>query len=88
MSAPRKPRSAVSGTSCFWRGSQGLERITQQWGPKATALVAAPNDDDFIAADTSAYNSEVNEFFNRVRHHLNVEDITFEFINLDPDTRA
>lgn len=32
---------------------------------------------------TSAYNSEVNEFFNRVRHHLSVEDITFEFVNED-----
>ena len=32
---------------------------------------------------TDAYNSEVNEFFNRVRHHLNVENIEFEFINED-----
>lgn len=155
-------------------GSRGLERITQQWGPEATVLVAATDDDAVIAAAqairpgidtsgrrvavllrllrdagvfdedikamtavlselrlvapadvagsaqrvlytafaqaltaaiaphlnnqaTSEYNSEVNEFFNRVRHHLNVEDITFEFINedvmagvldLDPDTRA
>lgn len=27
------------------------------------------------------YNSAVNEFFNRVRHHMSVEDIEFDFIN-------
>jgi hypothetical protein len=32
---------------------------------------------------TDTYNAEVNEFFNRVRHHLNVENIEFEFINED-----
>ncbi len=32
---------------------------------------------------TDAYNAEVNEFFNRVRHHLNVENIEFDFINED-----
>ena len=30
---------------------------------------------------TFNYNSAVNEFFNRVRHHLNVENIEFDFIN-------
>ena len=32
---------------------------------------------------TFKYNSAVNEFFNRVRHHMSVEDIEFEFINED-----
>jgi hypothetical protein len=32
---------------------------------------------------TGAYNAEVNEFFNRVRHHLSVENIEFDFINED-----
>lgn len=27
------------------------------------------------------FNREVNEFFNRVRHHMNVEDIDFDFFN-------
>ena len=30
---------------------------------------------------TDAYNAEINDFFNHVRHHLNVEDIEFDFIN-------
>ena len=30
---------------------------------------------------TFNYNSAVNEFFNRVRHHMSVEDIEFDFIN-------
>jgi hypothetical protein len=30
---------------------------------------------------TAAFNSAVNEFFNRVRHHMSVEDIEFDFIN-------
>lgn len=30
---------------------------------------------------TDAFNGEVNEFFNRVRHHMNVEDIDFDFFN-------
>lgn len=30
---------------------------------------------------TDSFNSEVNEFFNRVRHHMNVEDIDFDFFN-------
>ena len=30
---------------------------------------------------TFKYNSAVNEFFNRVRHHMNVENIEFDFIN-------
>lgn len=34
-------------------------------------------------AATDTYNAEVNEFFNRVRHHLNVENIEFDFINDD-----
>ena len=28
-----------------------------------------------------SFNREVNEFFNRVRHHMNVEDIDFDFFN-------
>lgn len=28
---------------------------------------------------TDAFNHEVNEFFNRVRHHMSVEDIEFDF---------
>ena len=141
-------------------GSSGLANITEQWGPKAAALVAARSDDDVIEAArairpdletgggrvailmrllretgvvdddiktatavlselrlvapgdvaasaqrvlykafiremtaafaphlhrqaTNAYNAEVNEFFNRVRHHLNVENIEFDFINED-----
>lgn len=31
------------------------------------------------AADS--FNREVNDFFNRVRHHMNVEDIEFDFFN-------
>lgn len=30
---------------------------------------------------TFRYNSAVNELFNRVRHHMNVEDIDFDFVN-------
>ncbi len=30
---------------------------------------------------TDAFNHEINDFVNRVRHHMNVEDIEFEFIN-------
>ena len=30
---------------------------------------------------TFKYNSAVNEYFNRVRHHLSVENIEFDFIN-------
>ena len=30
---------------------------------------------------TFKYNSAVNEFFNRVRHHMSVENIEFDFIN-------
>jgi hypothetical protein len=30
---------------------------------------------------TTAFNAAVNEFFNRVRHHMSVEDIEFDFIN-------
>lgn len=30
---------------------------------------------------TFKYNSAVNEFFNRVRHHMSVEDIEFDFLN-------
>lgn len=30
---------------------------------------------------TDAFNAEVNDFFNRVRHHMNVEDIDFDFFN-------
>lgn len=136
----------------------GLQRITEQWGPKAAALVAASNDDEVAQAArsispgletgggrvavlmrllretgvldediraatavlselrlvapgdvadsaqrvlytafaremtailapplnlraTAAYNAEVNEFFNRVRHHMSVEDIQFDFVN-------
>ena len=32
---------------------------------------------------TQDYNAEVNDFFNHVRHHLNVENIEFDFINED-----
>ena len=32
---------------------------------------------------TESFNHEVNEFFNRVRHHMNVEDIDFDFFNED-----
>lgn len=141
-------------------GSRGIERITEQWGSKFTALAAAQDDAEVIdaarairpeldtdggrvaivmrllresgvldedikaatavlselrlvapadvaasgqrvlykalaremtaafaphlnRAATDAYNAEVNEFFNRVRHHLNVENIEFEFINED-----
>src|SRR6516164_6564852 len=30
---------------------------------------------------TDAFNHEINDFVNLVRHHMNVEDIEFEFIN-------
>lgn len=30
---------------------------------------------------TFKYNSAVNDFFNRVRHHMSVEDIEFDFVN-------
>lgn len=30
---------------------------------------------------TDSFNNEVNEFFNRVRHHMNVEDIDFDLFN-------
>jgi hypothetical protein len=30
---------------------------------------------------TDSFNQEVNGFFNRVRHHMNVEDIEFDFFN-------
>lgn len=30
---------------------------------------------------TVAFNAEVNEFFNRVRYHMSVEDIEFDFVN-------
>jgi hypothetical protein len=30
---------------------------------------------------TESFNREVNDFFNRVRHHMNVEDIDFDFFN-------
>ena len=30
---------------------------------------------------TDSFNQEVNAFFNRVRHHMNVEDIDFDFFN-------
>ena len=30
---------------------------------------------------TFNYNSAVNEFFNRVRHHMSVENIEFDFVN-------
>lgn len=139
-------------------GSVGLERISDQWGSNATALVAARTDDEVVAAAraihpglesgggriailmrllretgvldeevragtaalselrliapadvatsaqrvlygalieemteafaphlhrkaTYAYNAAVNEFFNRVRHHMSVEDIEFDFVN-------
>lgn len=32
---------------------------------------------------TDAFNGAVNEFFNRVRHHMNVEDIDFDLFNQD-----
>jgi hypothetical protein len=32
-------------------------------------------------AATDSFNQEVNGFFNRVRHHMNVEDIDFDFFN-------
>ena len=32
---------------------------------------------------TDSFNREVNDFFNRVRHHMNVEDIDFDFFNQD-----
>ena len=32
-------------------------------------------------AATDSFNQEVNAFFNRVRHHMNVEDIDFDFFN-------
>ena len=30
---------------------------------------------------TTAFNAEVNEFLNRVRNHMSVEDIEFDFVN-------
>lgn len=30
---------------------------------------------------TTVFNAAVNEFFNRVRHHMSVEDIEFDFVN-------
>jgi hypothetical protein len=32
---------------------------------------------------TKSFNREVNDFFNQVRHHMNVEDIDFDFFNED-----
>ena len=40
--------------------------------------IAAP---DLNRHATFKYNSAVNEFFNRVRHHMSVENIEFDFIN-------
>ncbi len=37
---------------------------------------------------TEAFNREVNDFFNRVRHHMNVEDIDFDFFNEDTMRRV
>jgi hypothetical protein len=138
--------------------SVGLQRITEQWGPKAAALVAASNDEEVAQAAqsicpgletgggrvavmirllretgvidedikaatavlselrlvapsdvadsaqrvlykafvremtavlapplnrraTAAYDAEINEFFNRVRHHMSVENIQFDFVD-------
>ena len=42
-----------------------------------TAVLAPP----LNRRATAAYDAEVNEFFNRVRHHMNVENIQFDFVN-------
>lgn len=45
-----------------------------------TGLAAAP---ELNRTATFKYSEAVNDFFNRVRHHMNVEDIDFDFANED-----
>lgn len=46
-----------------------------------TAEIAAALAPQLAGKATNTYNTEVNDYFNHVRHHLNVEDIDFDFIN-------
>ncbi|MGI9161690.1 MAG: hypothetical protein ACR2JI_02025 [Mycobacterium sp.] len=45
------------------------------------AEIAAAFAPQLVGKATNNYNTEVNDFFNHVRHHLNVENIEFDFIN-------
>lgn len=49
----------------------------------AARELAAPFSPKRERQATEAFNWEMNDFFNQVRHHMNVEDIDFNFFNRD-----
>ncbi len=49
----------------------------------AAQELAAPFSPQRERQAIEAFNWEINDFFNRVRHHMNVEDIEFDFFNRD-----
>jgi len=47
----------------------------------ATRELVAVTSPQRLRLATDSFNGEVNDFFNRVRRHMNVEDIDFDFFN-------
>lgn len=54
------------------------QRVVYSAAARELALATAPH---IQRQATDSLNHEINEFFNRVRHHMNVEDIEFELFN-------
>lgn len=60
--------------------AESAQRVLYTAAGRNLAVALAPNSQRHAA---DAFNREVNEFFNRVRHHMNVEDIEFDFFTRD-----
>ena len=56
--------------------AESAQRVLYTAAGRNLAVAFAP-DNQRHAAD--AFNREINTFFNRVRHHMNVDDIEFDF---------
>lgn len=56
--------------------AESAQRVLYTAAGRDIAAAVSPNNQRHAA---DAFNREVNEFFNRVRHHMNVEDIEFDF---------
>lgn len=64
----------VGGFSTYSTSKKSFERSAA----RELALATAPH---IQRQATDSLNHEINEFFNRVRHHMNVEDIEFDLFN-------
>lgn len=58
--------------------TESAQRVLYTAASREVVAAIAPSAGHFAA---DAFNREVNEFFNRVRHHMKVEDIEFDFFN-------